>query len=252
MPRTTIENLLPVLSPGRHRNPRRGACFMEYASYLAGVRWSDHPSCTHPSIAALARLVNDVSSDETRSRLTVLIPSVVGLVGYDQRVPLVVAAIAGSAALPVCSEDRQRVLATGLLRCERLLAAYDDPVCNRTAVRARDALDSTPSAEAWAHAFETPDVLDRPRPISAGDETLLRLAVIGLAEACIDDRGDRLVRLLRAAIYETQQLLMPELAATPPAPSPTVTPAGSELDSLVGLDSRREGATTCQVKTSLE
>lgn len=37
--------LLPVLSPGKHRNPRKGACFMEFASYLAGERWSDHPPC---------------------------------------------------------------------------------------------------------------------------------------------------------------------------------------------------------------
>ena len=33
---------------GRHRNPRKGACFMEMASFLAGERWSDHPQCTHP------------------------------------------------------------------------------------------------------------------------------------------------------------------------------------------------------------
>ena len=51
--------LVPVLSAGRHRNPRKGACFMEMASFLAGERWSDHPSCTHPLLASLARLVND-------------------------------------------------------------------------------------------------------------------------------------------------------------------------------------------------
>ena len=38
--------LLPVLSRGKHRNPRKGACFMEFASLLAGERWSDHPACT--------------------------------------------------------------------------------------------------------------------------------------------------------------------------------------------------------------
>ena len=29
-------DVMPILSPGRHRSPRRGACFMEFASYLAG------------------------------------------------------------------------------------------------------------------------------------------------------------------------------------------------------------------------
>jgi hypothetical protein len=41
-------DLLPILSPGKHRSPRTGACFMELASLLAGERWSDHPACTHP------------------------------------------------------------------------------------------------------------------------------------------------------------------------------------------------------------
>ena len=46
---------MPVLSRGKHRNARKGACFMEFASYLAGERWSDHPACTHPLLAAMAR-----------------------------------------------------------------------------------------------------------------------------------------------------------------------------------------------------
>ena len=64
-----LPELVPVLSRGKHRSPRQGACFMELASYLAGERWSDHPACTHPLLAALARDVNDYSSDAGRSRL---------------------------------------------------------------------------------------------------------------------------------------------------------------------------------------
>ena len=56
-------DVLPILSRGKHRNPRRGACFMELASYLAGESWSDHPSCTHPLLASLARDVNDHVGD---------------------------------------------------------------------------------------------------------------------------------------------------------------------------------------------
>jgi hypothetical protein len=76
-------DLLPILSPGRHRSPRTGACFMELASLLAGQRWSDHPACTHPLLAALARHVNDYTSDAGRQRLAELIPSVIGLTGAD-------------------------------------------------------------------------------------------------------------------------------------------------------------------------
>src|SRR5918994_395653 len=42
---------LPILSRGKHRSPRKGACFMEFASLVAGERWSDHPACTHRVLA---------------------------------------------------------------------------------------------------------------------------------------------------------------------------------------------------------
>src|SRR5918995_5906964 len=83
---TAVPDALPVLSRGKHRSPKKGACFMEFASYLAGERWSDHPACTHPLLAAVARHVNDYTSDAGRSRLVELIPSVIGLTGDDLRI----------------------------------------------------------------------------------------------------------------------------------------------------------------------
>ena len=74
MTNSRTPDLMPVLSRGKHRHPRKGACFMELASYLAGEKWSDHPDCTHPLLAALARDVNDHVSDGARSRLAPLIP----------------------------------------------------------------------------------------------------------------------------------------------------------------------------------
>ncbi|MGH9132316.1 MAG: hypothetical protein ACRDZZ_00145, partial [Ilumatobacteraceae bacterium] len=74
-----VPDVVPVLSRGKHRSPRNGACFMEMAAYLAGERWSDHPRCTHPLVAAVARLVNDHTTDANRARLADLIPSVIGL-----------------------------------------------------------------------------------------------------------------------------------------------------------------------------
>src|SRR3954462_848549 len=81
-------DFVPMLSRGKHRHPRRGACFMEFASYLAGERWSDHPSCTHPLLARLARLVNDYTGDSRRQRLVELVPDVIGLTSDDVRVDL--------------------------------------------------------------------------------------------------------------------------------------------------------------------
>jgi hypothetical protein len=77
---------LPVLGIGRHPDPTAGGCFMEYASLLAGERWTDHPRCTHPALAQLARLVNDAIPADARQTLVPLIPDVVGVVGRDMRV----------------------------------------------------------------------------------------------------------------------------------------------------------------------
>jgi hypothetical protein len=125
-PSTQIPEFLPVLSVGRHRSPKRGACFMEYASHLAGERWSDHPACTHPAIASLARAVNDCTTDEARGGLVPMIPSVIGLHGSDERMRLIVGVRASAAALPVASESRQRAIAVGLAHCEALLEDRTD------------------------------------------------------------------------------------------------------------------------------
>jgi hypothetical protein len=76
-----IPDQLPVISRGRHLEPEDGGCIMEIASLLAGERWSDAPRCTHPLLAAVARLVNDEVGDEARQDLLQLVPELVGAVG---------------------------------------------------------------------------------------------------------------------------------------------------------------------------
>ncbi len=141
---------MPVLSRGKHRNARKGACFMEFASYLAGERWSDHPACTHPLLAAMARGVNDLLDDESRPRIVWLIPDVVGLDTDDPRAHAWIAREAALAALPVVPEARQRVAAVGLLHCERHLAGLGEPSVDP---RTRRALDDAPHARDWAREF---------------------------------------------------------------------------------------------------
>lgn len=65
---------LPLLGAGMHLTPEDGACLMEYTSVLAGERFSDSPRCTDPTLATLARLVNDATTDEGRQRLAPLAP----------------------------------------------------------------------------------------------------------------------------------------------------------------------------------
>src|SRR5215468_2698840 len=114
MSSVAVPDGVPVLSRGRHRSARRGACFMEFASFLAGERWSDHPSCTHPLLAQLARRVNDLIGDTGRQQLVPLVPSVVGRHG-DERTWITLPVVVASGPILDVPERTQRVLAAGLL-----------------------------------------------------------------------------------------------------------------------------------------
>lgn len=202
--------LVPVLSRGKHRSPDKGACFMEYASYLAGERWTDHPSCTHPLLARLARGVNDQISDEGRARLVPLIPSVVGLKSDDPMSDVGIAVRSASIALPVAARDRQRALAAGILAAERILhrthpkgsATVDT---NSLFEHAYSALSSTPDAARWAAEF-IGDVNLRPKTFRRRSApNMVRLAVLGIAEACITDRDALLHELLTTVTHDCSQ-----------------------------------------------
>jgi hypothetical protein len=145
--------LLPLLARGKHRRARKGACFMEFASYLAGERWSDHPACTHPLLAVLARHVNDYISDDARQALVGLVPDVIGLTGSDLRIDVRIALRAARTALPVVAEERQAVMATAMLTCERLLADLDGRPGTPMSQQSRDALAQVPGAAVWARRF---------------------------------------------------------------------------------------------------
>jgi hypothetical protein len=199
-PSTQIPEFLPVLSVGRHRSPKRGACFMEYASHLAGERWSDHPACTHPAVASLARAVNDCTTDEARGGLVPMIPSVIGLHGSDERMRLIVGVRASAAALPVASESRQRAIAVGLAHCEALLEDRTDELGTQLRAAIRGAFAQAPAAERWARAFLVSVGTANNRLDSWTVDKLIALSVIGIAEACIDDSDERLNRLLATAI----------------------------------------------------
>lgn len=203
---------VPVLSRGKHRNPRKGACFMEFASYLAGEPWSDHPACTHPLLAGVARDVNDCTTDAGRSRLAPLIPSVIGLTPDDPHVVPRVTARCIQQALPVVSQERQYILAVALLVGERHLAALDGRPPDDLEPDSLAVLQAVPSATKWARSFTsrahrgTPDFARRtaPRAVSC--------AVEGISQACVPNPDERLYNLLTAAIAESKSWM--------PAPAP--------------------------------
>jgi hypothetical protein len=195
--------LLPVLSRGKHRNPRKGACFMEFASLLAGERWSDHPACTHPLLAAVARDVNDHTSDAGRPRLADLVPSVIGLVGDDLHIDARIALGSATMALPVVAADRQRVMAVSVLACERILAELDGRPAGSLEPASRAALAQVPHAARWASGFAggaRAAATSARRFRGQAAPTIVRNAVQGIAQACVPDPDAMLRDLLVQAI----------------------------------------------------
>lgn len=223
---------MPVLTPGKHRGPKSGACFMEFASYLAGERWSDHPECTHPLLAALARDVNDVIDDAHRAELVPLIPEVVGLDGDEPIVHVAIASRAAGAALPAVAMDCQRSLATGLLVCRATAEWLAHPATPGIIARIDAVLDLVPGERQWAiqrqkamgTAAQRVD-LKAFRKRSA--PRIVHLAVGGLTRAVIMDADDRLVALLRETIAEVRALTTPTPTSRPTAPA-TAGRAGSD------------------------
>lgn len=215
-PAVQVPDLIPVLSAGKHRNPRKGACFMELAAFLAGERWSDHPHCTHPLLAALARSVNDLTSDTNRSRLAPLIPQVIGLTGDDIRIDAVIALRCAHTALPVASAERQCALAVSIINTERLLAELDGRPTEPLPTASQRALARAPYAARQAgRLVREVGISQRGFRRHAAPATV-QCAVAGVAQACIDDPDDLLYDMLAAAVRDCADVVnqpQPELVA---------------------------------------
>jgi len=81
----------PHLSRGSHMTYAMGTCVMELASVLAGEPFSDRPECIHPTLAKVARMVNDQVGDDERQRLVPLLPQMMGGPRSGERVGLIIA-----------------------------------------------------------------------------------------------------------------------------------------------------------------
>ncbi|MBT2518290.1 hypothetical protein J7E29_12660 [Streptomyces sp. ISL-90] len=188
---------------------------MEFASYLSGERWSDHPACTQGTLAHLARMVNDRTTDSGRARLTPLIPTVIGLTSDDPLLDVLLAVRAAHAALPVVAEERQRSQAVAVQVAIAVLAVHGDEFAAEGSELARAALRVAPAADAWATRF-----IEEVGPIRRAGMSVQQCrdvvtgAVDGIARACVSDADDRLVSLLTAAVSDTARFVGAERAAT--------------------------------------
>jgi hypothetical protein len=196
---------LPMLGRGKHRNPKKGACFMELASFLAGERWSDHPQCTHPLLAMLARAVNDLTADSARPRLAPMIPSVIGLNSDDPHWDVRIALRAAQTALPVAPADRQQTLAVAIYGAERMLDVLDGRPDGTLSPESVEALASTPKTAEWARRFCAGTHVRPKRFVRDAAPSVVSTAVQGISEAYVPDRDDRLRDLLGDTIADARR-----------------------------------------------
>jgi hypothetical protein len=225
---TSAPDGIPVLSRGKHRSPRRGACFMEMASVLAGEAWSDSPSCTHPLLAHLARMVNDHTSDVGRGRLAPYIPSVVGVRGGGLSWELSLTASVAVEAVSQVPERFQRILAVGLLRCEQLAISLD-PTDGVHEIR--QAMADVPHATAWARRFVGDMPLSAKEFHRHSAPHVMTCAVRGIAETAAPDIDERLHHLLVSAI-DTARRLQPPTPSTTATATPAARPAPADRSIL--------------------
>jgi hypothetical protein len=191
---------------------------MEFASYLAGEAWSDHPACTHDGLAHLARMVNDCTTDQARSRLAPLIPSVIGLTSDDPRLNVILALRATAAALPIAAEDRQRSLAVGAIVCSDRLKRMGGAGTIDVSTQIDAAFNAAPAAAQWARNFVGAHLRREPTVITARhSHSIIAAAVDGIACACVEDPDDRLYRLLSSAIDDCIEFRRSRADAEQPA-----------------------------------
>ncbi len=79
----TIDVTKVRLARGSHAPPngKKEGCLLEWASYLAGEPWSDHPECVSPVIAAFGRRWNDDLNDKDRQMLVSYPPRLLNTAG---------------------------------------------------------------------------------------------------------------------------------------------------------------------------
>jgi hypothetical protein len=110
---------MPILAAGRHRSARHGACLMEYTSVLAGERFSDSPQCTDPVLAAVARAVNDYSSDAARQHIAPFAGDLTTASGAGDRVQRGIVRRCLLTAVRYAAGTRRHVLLVALLGLDR-------------------------------------------------------------------------------------------------------------------------------------
>jgi hypothetical protein len=205
-------DFLPLLSRGKHRRPGKGACFMEFASHLAGERWSEHPACTPPcEPSSLGRSTttppighgrrwSDSFQCDRRDRLRSAHrrPDRPATDGPARR-----------------RRRAQRITATAVLACERVLADVDGRPAARGASRAATHWPSLPPRPNGPRRFSSSIAISRWAFRRETAPTIVGCAAHGIARSCVPDPDLLLHDMLTEALQECRTLWSPSGPARP-------------------------------------
>ena len=161
-----------------------------------------------------------------RPLLVPLIPSVIGLTSDDVHVDAAIALGSARAALPIAAAPRQNVLATAVIRCERVLAELDGRDEDTLSPQSLQVLDQvpeaatafggllmvSPEAAAWARSFSSGLRVARRTFRAQTAPHILNIAVESITLACAPDVERRLVDLLADTISDCQALILTDTA----------------------------------------
>ena len=198
-------DVMPILSPP-HRSPRRGACFMEFASSSRASAGATTPACTHGTLAPLARLVNDRTSDADRARLTPLIPTVIGLTSND---PLLDVLFTVRAAHAACPSPPRSASARRPWRCASPSPSSRNSTTSSSRSRraGRGRPPRRPRRRRLGHPVHRGGRSGPPGMTVRQCRDIVTGSVDGIARACVGDADDRLVALLTAAVSDTARFV---------------------------------------------
>jgi hypothetical protein len=84
------------------RGPGTGGCLLQVVSALAREPWTDHPTCVHPALGAIARVAHDYSTEAGQRALRPLAPMFIGTArpGFDTSARLVALCVSTALASP--------------------------------------------------------------------------------------------------------------------------------------------------------
>lgn len=150
---STTPEYMPVLSRGAHSGPSKGACIMEYVSFIAGEEWSDTPSCTHPVLALVAQRINDGLSEADRHMLLPLLPRLMGTnAGKDDNALSVRLAVWAARQAAHLNTDPRVMAAIEAAEAWTFNPAFDAAPAVADAVKATHSAVNTDTVAAYAAA----------------------------------------------------------------------------------------------------